>query len=131
MTKRNTRYIVMTSSAKVPSSWKWHAAYRRVAVVETNLKEGEPKFIGDHARGVIRIVETWERCHVGKTERDEFSRAYRDAEALAEKLNVKAREARKAKRLAAKQRREAKNAPTVIAETNPDQCSTLEQSSPA
>lgn len=83
-----SRYIVMTASAKVPSSWKWKSERRRVAVVETDLPAPlMPAMISDRARGVVRIVETWERCHVGKTERSEFSRAYAEAEKLAEKLN--------------------------------------------
>lgn len=85
-----SRYIVMTASAQMPSSVR--SAYRRVAVVETNLPEGEePKMISTHARGVVRIVETWERCNVGRNVRSAYARAYAEAEALVEKLEAQSR----------------------------------------
>lgn len=80
-----TRYIVMTATAQMPSSVR--SAYRRVAVVETDLPEGEePKMISDRARGVVRIVETWERCNVGRNVRSAYARACEAAEAMAEEL---------------------------------------------
>ena len=81
-----SRYIVMTSTAQMPSSVR--SPYRRVAVVETDLPEGaEPKMISERARGVIRIVETWERQFVGATEKCAYQRALSEAEALVEKLS--------------------------------------------
>ena len=56
------RFIVMTASARMPSSYR--GAYRRVAVVETSGVT-EPKMISERARGCVRVVETWERCSVG------------------------------------------------------------------
>lgn len=39
------------------------------------------------AKGVKRIVATWEKLNVGKTDRCAFNRALNEAEALADKLN--------------------------------------------
>jgi hypothetical protein len=43
--------------------------------------------ISPRARGVVRIVQTWERLHVGITERGAYQRALVEARALAERLN--------------------------------------------
>jgi hypothetical protein len=81
-----TRFVVMTRSAHMPNAC-W-GVYRRVAVVETDLPEPlEPTMISARAKHVIRIVETWERLNVGKTERCAYRKALAEAEALAEKLN--------------------------------------------
>ena len=80
-----SRFIVMDRTAHMPSSAR--GMYRRVAVVETDLPEGEePKMISDRARGVVRLVRTWERLNVGKTERCAFQRALSEAYELAESL---------------------------------------------
>ena len=80
------RYIVMTAAARMPASCK--GRYARVAVVELEPGfTGSPKMISERARGVRRIVETWEKCHVGKTERCAYERALAEAFALAEDLN--------------------------------------------
>ena len=42
--------------------------------------------ISARARGVIRIVETWERLHIGRT-RGAYWDALEEAQAMAEKLN--------------------------------------------
>ena len=81
-----TRFVVMTSSAKMPGSC-W-GQYARVAVVETDLPEGTPKMISDRARGMVRIVQTWERCSAppgGKN--TAFTRALAEARAMADHLN--------------------------------------------
>lgn len=89
------RYLVMTAAAKTPASVR--SPYRRVAVVE--LKPGQterPKMISPRARGIERIVETWERCNVGKHYPHgdcAASRAVRAAEHLADKLNNQQEEA--------------------------------------
>jgi hypothetical protein len=81
------RFIVMTASAKMPS--RCWGRYGRVAVVETDLPAGEaPKMIGTHARGVVRIVDTWERRNMGSSNRNAFAKAVVEAEALANKLNA-------------------------------------------
>ena len=77
-------YIVRTAAAKMPGSWK--GTYRRVAVLE--VEDGlVPTMISTRAKGVRRIVRTWERLFVGKTERCEYRIALAEAEALAAKLN--------------------------------------------
>jgi hypothetical protein len=81
----------MTAAAKMPNSC-W-GRYRRVAVVELSPDfDGRPAFIGDRARGVARIVATWERCHAGRyaetTGRTAYARAYRAALAMAATLNA-------------------------------------------
>jgi hypothetical protein len=76
-----SRFIVMSANAPMPASVK--APYRRVAVLEVDLPEGVlPKMISDRAKGVVRIIETWERCHA-RGEHSAFRRAMVEAEALA------------------------------------------------
>ena len=85
------KHIVMTSTAKMPNSC-W-GKYLRHAVVELEPGfEGTPAMISERARGVARIVETWERCHEGKNYpagRCEASRARAEAEAMAADLNAR------------------------------------------
>ena len=79
-----TEYIVQTASAHMPNSCR--GQYRRVAVMEIN-QGAAPTMISERARGVIRIVRTWEKQHVGKTPRCAYRRALADAETLASSLN--------------------------------------------
>lgn len=80
------RYIIMTATAQMPRA-KTFGVYKRVAVVELEPGfEGTPKMISERARGIARIVESWERCNVGKTARSAYGRAMAEAEALIEKL---------------------------------------------
>ena len=86
----DTRYIVMSAAAAMPSSC-W-GRYRRVAVVEVKVVEGipaNPKMISARARGVVRIVQTWEKLHVGRARsgRCAYSRAMAEAEGMANALN--------------------------------------------
>lgn len=76
-------FIVKTSAAQMPSSCK--GRYRRVAVLETDGTI--PTMISKHAKGVVQVVETWERLSVGKTDRCACQRALKEAEELAAKLN--------------------------------------------
>lgn len=85
------RYIVLTAAAKMPSSC-W-GRYRRIAVVELDGTGVKPAMISERARGVRRIVETWERLHVGKTDRSAYSSAFAEATAKAAALNADAAEA--------------------------------------
>lgn len=81
------RFIVMTGAARMPLHCK--GRYRRVAVVELQPGYiGYPAMIATHARGVARVVKTWERLHVGKTDRCAYARALADAWALADALNA-------------------------------------------
>lgn len=85
-----TRYIVMTRSAKMPSSVK--AKYMRVGVVETTLTDGEPAMLSERAKGVVRIVQTWERMHAGRTASPgtAYGRAVAEAESMVSRLNAAA-----------------------------------------
>jgi hypothetical protein len=80
-------YIVMTAAAKMPSSVR--SQYRRIAVVQLRSKATPvPKMISTRARGVRRIVETWERLNVGKGVRSAYTKALAEAEALCAELNA-------------------------------------------
>ena len=83
-------YIVATAAAHMPSSC-W-GRYRRVAVleIEAGLPAGYwPAMISDRARGVVRVVETWESRNVGKTNRCAYRRAMAEAREMAEALNAR------------------------------------------
>lgn len=88
-TSTSTEFVVLTASAKMPSSC-W-GNYGRVAVLEVE-RGTTPKMISPRARGVVRVVETWERLHSGKRAgrggRCAFSRALLEAEELAARLNA-------------------------------------------
>ena len=81
-----THYIVKTSSAHMPQSC-W-GQYARVAVIEMADGFGAPSMISTRARGVVRVVRTWEDLHVGTTDRCAYARALVQAEALADELNM-------------------------------------------
>ena len=89
--KINDRYVVMESSAQVPSSWKWNHRRRRVAVVKRSeeyaKEERVPKMISTRARGVEDGKIIAERAYVGSSERCQYQRALQKAYDLAEKLN--------------------------------------------
>jgi hypothetical protein len=58
------RFIVMTAAACMPGSC-W-GRYGKIAVVE--LEPGtieRPKMISAHARGIVKVVALWDRCHWG------------------------------------------------------------------
>ena len=77
----SSQYMILIRSAKMPSSC-W-GKYGKVAVVE--IEEGfdkEPKMISERARGVKRIVELWDRVHIGKGVRDEMSQVLKEAKEL-------------------------------------------------
>ncbi len=87
-----TKYIVMSSVAKMPLS-----CWGRLAVVEVALNNGEPvipKMISTHARGVVKVVKTWERLNFGKTfyqanrlRKCAYEKALDEANELAKQLN--------------------------------------------
>lgn len=105
-------YVVKTAAACMPGSC-W-GVYRRVAVleVEDGLSAEDIKMISPRARGVCRVVETWERRSVGRLarthirtlravggdptdvltgeERCAFSAAVREAFALVDRLSAEA-----------------------------------------
>lgn len=82
-------YIVQVATAKMPA--KCWGRYNRVAVIEVHSDLTRVKMISEHARGVIRIVATWEKCNVGKTARCAYRVALSEAEAMCARLNDKAR----------------------------------------
>ncbi len=63
-TKTNTHYIIQSASAKMPNSC-W-GQYGRVAVLEVEDGVDHVAMISGRARGVVRVVETWEKLNVGK-----------------------------------------------------------------
>lgn len=87
LTQPAPRFVVLTASAHMPSTVKH--PYRRVAVVELAEPGVVPKMISSRARGVARIVQTWERCHVGSGgPRTAYGRALEEARRLADRLNA-------------------------------------------
>jgi uncharacterized protein YbaA (DUF1428 family) len=79
-----THFIVQVRTAKMPTSVK--APYRRVAVLEVQDGIDNVSMISSRARGVVRIVETWERCHA-RGKNTAFTRALAAAQELAAQLN--------------------------------------------
>ena len=82
-----SQFIVQTAAANMPSSCK--GIYRRVAVLEVEDGVTSVKMISPRARGVVRVVATWEKCHA-KGENTAFSRALADAREMAAELNTQA-----------------------------------------
>ncbi len=80
-----TKFIVKSSAARMPPNC-W-GTYRRVAVLEVVADAPEPRMISDRARGVVGIVRTWERLHVGSTARCAYQVAMMEAAELAAELN--------------------------------------------
>lgn len=79
--KNKPKYLIMSAAARMPSSC-W-GTYRRIAVVELAPGfEGRPKMISTRARGIVRVVQSWERLNCGKTDRDAYGYAMREAVAL-------------------------------------------------
>lgn len=85
-----TEFVVQTASAAMPGSC-W-GQYARVGVLEVE-KGTKPAMISKRAKGVVRIVETWEKLNVGKAGmagggRCAYSKALAEAEELAAQLNA-------------------------------------------
>lgn len=81
-----TEYVVKASRAKMPATC-W-GTYRRVAVLEVE-RGTKPRMISARARGVVRVVRTWERC-ADRGTNTAFARALREARELAAALNAEA-----------------------------------------
>jgi len=88
-TTTKTHYIVQDATAQMPSSCR--GRYRRVAVLEVAEGVKSASMISERAKDVVRVVKTWEKLNVGKTDRCAFRIALAEAEALAERLNAEAR----------------------------------------
>jgi len=85
-----TEFIVMTASAKMPSSCK--GVYRKVAILEVEIGV-EPKMISERAKGVVRLVALEDKLHAGR-ERGRgtaYSKALENAKRLCAALNREAR----------------------------------------
>jgi len=78
-------FITISKAARMPSSC-W-GAYRRIAVIEVDDGVVDVKMISERARGVLRVVRTWERLHVGTSGRCAFRRAMAEAIDLEHQLN--------------------------------------------
>jgi hypothetical protein len=74
-----TDYMIMTASAHMPSTVRHQ--YRRIALVEVTDASRPPKMISMRARGMVRIIETWEKLNVGRNVRSAYTVALREAEA--------------------------------------------------
>jgi hypothetical protein len=64
--------------------------YKRVAVIELEddcPADFVPAMISERSKGVKRIVRTWEKLNVGKTEHCAFGRAMDEARKLVEGLS--------------------------------------------
>ena len=82
-------YIVVEKSAKMPTScWGRYVRLGLLVVDPAEIPEGGPRMISDRARGVVRVVTTRERCHVGRTDRCAAARARAELEDLAGRLNA-------------------------------------------
>lgn len=80
-----THFIVKESAANMPASC-W-GRYARLAVIEVQPGVDSVSMISERARGVVRIVRTWEKLHAGSTSRCARDRALDEAEELAARLN--------------------------------------------
>ena len=72
-------YIIQTASARMPGSCK--GQYKRIGLIEVESGYDHVAMISNRAHGVVRVIETWEKLHVGKTARCAFARAMADAKA--------------------------------------------------
>jgi hypothetical protein len=99
-------YIVQSACAQMLASVK--ALYRRIAVLEVEPGVTKVSMISTHARGVLRVVATWEKLHA-RGASTAYDRAMVEAEALCAKLN--AHEAKLARRRAARKAAKATVAP--------------------
>lgn len=85
MIYKDTEFLVLSSAARMPG--RFSSRYRRVGVVEALAGAPRPKMLSARARGVVRVVQTWERLHVGRTPRAAYQAALADAHRLATRAN--------------------------------------------
>jgi len=79
------RYKILTATTKMPANC-W-GKYGKIAVAEVDPDHiGPIKMISDRARGVVRIVQVWDKLHMGSTSRSAFGRAMVEAESLIREL---------------------------------------------
>ena len=93
-------YLIKTSAAHMPGSCKY-GPYYRLAVLEVTEGTQKVAMISPRARGVVRVIATWEKLWGGaKTERGAYELAKKEAQEMVASLEK--REARN------KRRREAR-----------------------
>jgi hypothetical protein len=96
-------FIIMDRQTKSTRA-QWSRSYRRLAVVEMDddwlavarmqaaifgqPRPTEPRQISTRAKGVIRVVETWEHLNKGLTAKSAYARAMVQAVALVHSLNA-------------------------------------------
>lgn len=77
-------FILKTASAKMPNSC-W-GRYGKIAVMEVE-RDVQPAMISERAKGVIRIVELWDKLNMGGP-KSAYALALVEAKALYNKLNA-------------------------------------------
>jgi hypothetical protein len=77
--------FIVQAAAKMPGKCK--GRYRRIGLLEVFDGLSHVSMISKHARGVIRVVQTWEKLHAGNTKKCAFERALATANRMAEELN--------------------------------------------
>jgi len=80
-----SQFIIQTAAAKMPQSC-W-GTYKRVAVLEVEDGVETVAMISSRARGVVEIVQTWEKLNVGSTSQCAFQKALAEAKELTAELN--------------------------------------------
>lgn len=68
----NSEIIIVTKTACMPSSNKF-GRYGKIGVMEVK-KGSTPKMISNRAKGVIKVIEIFDRLHIGKTSKGAFQR---------------------------------------------------------
>lgn len=79
-------FVVMTASTTPLGGW---GEYRKVAIVrvEEGYGAGDVIRIDERLKAVAKVVEVWDKCHVGITEESCYSRTLHNASLRAEELN--------------------------------------------
>ena len=83
--EKMSRYIIKTSSTGCLGRY---GEYRRVAIVEVEPGVDEVSMISERARGVVRVVKTWEKLNVGTTSRCAYQVALSEARDQCARLNT-------------------------------------------
>lgn len=78
-------YIIRISTAKMPINVK--APYKRIALIEVEPGIESVSMISERAKGVKRIVRTWERLHA-RGKNTAYARAMVEAQAELVALNA-------------------------------------------
>jgi hypothetical protein len=69
--QKQTELVIKTSSARNHGSHQWQ--HRRCHVALMEVEAGTtPKMISERARGVVSIIDRWDACYVGTTNRCQY-----------------------------------------------------------